>query len=52
MSDIDFDTLWENLEPHVPTKRKEDQFFGFGLPELVWGNYGSIGLELYIQFEF
>jgi hypothetical protein len=20
--DIDFDTLWENLEPHVPTKKK------------------------------
>ena len=29
--DIDFDTLWENLEPHVPTKKKRRPVLWFWL---------------------
>jgi hypothetical protein len=35
--DIDFDTLWENLEPHVPTKKKRRPVFWFWLAGVGMG---------------
>jgi len=35
--DIDFDTLWENLEPHVPTKKKRRPILWFWLAGVGMG---------------